>query len=554
MNLYEALEPYQQEGVKFIMKHDKCGLFYEVGTGKTIITVTGFVALANKGQLPNGHILVIAPKPIARSSWIKELKKWHIPANIVSLVVDYDPERYKREYEVWKAKMDIISVVKSTYPDPCDLKKNKGITVNGVHYPPGKFLKPHATTASAEYKPDPRKPPYDRPLTPEKRLELYEGIATHAPAFYFINQEMIVDLIEWHIRNKRRWPFPTMVIDELHNFKGYKTVRFKTLKLVMPFVKRFVGLTGTPVPNNLQDLWAEMYLIDNGVRLGRFISHYRQAYFTPGRCDDQGRPYEFNIIPGKEQEIYDKISDVVISAKNINAKLPPVTIHDIDCYMDDDEMQIYKTMMKERVLDVMTANGEVSVTADNAAVLAGKLAQMASGTLYTVKGDNTKYVKIHDKKLEMLKYVIDNTSSPIIVAYRFVSDCNEIMKYLINEKYHVEICDGSPDMQDRWNNGEIPVMLLQPASMSEGLNIQDGGHTFVWYTVPDSLKSYIQTNGRLCRTGQKYPVVIHRFLTKGTIDHRIAASLNKKEMTQEELMSAVRLAIQDNGDYDYDAP
>ena len=151
----------------------------------------------------------------------------------------------------------------------------------------------------------------------------------------------------------------------------------------------------------------------------------------------------------------------------------------------------------------------------------------------------------------MLQYIIDNTDSPVLVAYRFVSDCNEIRKYLTDRQYHVEICDGSPDMQDRWNAGQIPVMLLQPASTSEGINIQFGGHTLVWYTVPDSLKNYIQVNGRLVRDGQKYPVMIHRLLTKGTIDHRIADNLNRKDETQDALINAVKMTLADDGEDTY---
>lgn len=550
MNLYTLLRPHQQEGVKFILKHPKCGLFFPVGHGKTPTVLVSLIALANKHEI-KGHILVVAPKPIARSTWINELKKWKIPANIVSLVVQYDPVRYQNELKAWKEKMDLINKVKAIYPDPCDLKKNKGVTVDGVHYPPGKFLKPHATTTSAEYKTDPKKPPRDRPLEKEDRLQLYEEIAGHAPAFYFINQELVTDLIEWHIKNKRPWSFKTVIIDELHNFKSYKSVRFKAMKLVSPYITRFIGLTGTPVPNNLQDLWPQIYLMDGGQRLGKNITAYRNAFFNPGRCDNNGHPYEWNIKDGMEQVIYDKIKDLVISTKSNNIHLPPVTINDIDCYMSEEEMNLYKQLRKEKVLDLQTQQGTVTITAANAAVLSGKLAQMASGTLYTKQGDNTEYLKIHSQKLEMLQYIIDNTDSPVLVAYRFVSDCNEIRKYLTDRQYHVEICDGSPDMQDRWNAGQIPVMLLQPASTSEGINIQFGGHTLVWYTVPDSLKNYIQVNGRLVRDGQKYPVMIHRLLTKGTIDHRIADNLNRKDETQDALINAVKMTLADDGEDTY---
>ena len=537
------LHDYQEFAKQFLLKTPKAGLFLDVGFGKTLTTLDTLKDLGINGLIA-GHILLIAPKAIARSTWIDEMDKWGIHANIVSLIVDYDPERYEREMAEWKEKVDLIKKVQAIYPDPCDLKKNKGVIVDGVKYPPSKFLKPKATETNAEYKPMPKIPPRDRPLDKEQRLQRYAEIETHEPAFYFINRELICDLIDWHIANKKPWPFPTVVIDELQSFKSYNAQRFKSMKLVMPFVTRFIGLTGTPVPNGLEDLWPEIYLMDGGKRLGKNITAYRNQFFVPGLTIDRN-VVRWDLRPGADKIIYNLIDDLVISIKNPNLKLPPVTYNNITVYMDSDEMEIYKTLAKESVIDLMEDENVTTVEAVNPAILKAKLKQMASGTLYTEKSESGKsktdhkYTVIHQHKLEHLEYIINNTGSPVLVAYHFVSDQKEILKYLRDRDIDVQMFDGSPDMQAKWNRGEIPVMLLQPQSCGHGINIQNGGHTLVWYTVPDSLESYIQVNGRLYRQGQKNPVVIHHLLTAGTVDKSLLKSLDNKTAEEQALLDAV---------------
>ena len=289
------------------MSHCKAGLFLDVGFGKTLTTLATLLELAQKGEL-HGHILIIAPKAIARSTWIDEMAKWGIQAMTVSLIVN---------------------------------SKGKNLTKN-------------------------------------KRLELYQEIETHKPAFYFINRELITDLVNWHLDNKKKWPFPTVIIDELQSFKSYSSQRFKALKKIEPQITRFIGLTGTPVPNGLMDLWPEIYLMDGGARLGPNITAYRTTFFDPGLVV-KNHVVSWNIKPGAEAEIYRRISDLVISVKNPNLKLPDVTYNDVYCYMTDDETALYKTLMKESVLELQNIRGDsFLVEASNAAVLSAKLSQMAS--------------------------------------------------------------------------------------------------------------------------------------------------------------------------------
>lgn len=464
------LRNYQITARDFLIKTPKAGLFLDVGFGKTLTTLSALKELSAQKQL-HGHVLVIAPKAIARSTWIDEMAKWGIKANIVSLIVN-----------------------------------EKG-----------------------------------KQLSRAKRLELYGAIETHKPAFYFINREMICDLVKWHDQNKKDWPFPTIIIDELQSFKSYKAERFKAIKSVMPYTKRFIGLTGTPIPNGLMDLWAEIYMMDGGKRLGKNITRYRNTFFDPGLVIDNN-VVRWNIKPGAEEEIYKRISDLVISIKNPDIKLPALTYNNIYCHMSDEEKKQYKTLMKEKVLDVKDSKGNSStITAVNAAVLSAKLRQMASGTLYI--NENKEYVVIHKHKLETLEYIINNTSSPVLVAYYFKSDKDQIIDYLTKAKINAQKFDGSPEMIHEWNKGNIPVMLLQPKSCGHGINIQDGGHTLVWYTIPDDLESYIQVIGRLYRQGQKYPVVVHHLLTEGTVDPRILKNTQNKNISEQALIDAVSAAI-----------
>ena len=213
--------------------------------------------------------------------------------------------------------------------------------------------------------------------------------------------------------------------------------------------------------------------------------------------------------------------------------------------MNAEEKAMYKTLMKEQILSLKTENGDnVDITAANAAVLSAKLSQIASGTLYT--DSNLNYTVVHQRKLEQLEYIINNTNSPVLVAYHFKSDKDQIIKYLTDKKLDVRSFDGTPEMIHEWNTGAIPIMLLQPESAGHGINIQDGGHTLIWYTLSWSLESYIQTCGRLNRQGQKHPVVIHHLLTADTIDNHILAAINKKDISERELMDAVSATIIDS--------
>ena len=341
------------------------------------------------------------------------------------------------------------------------------------------------------------------------------------------------------INKKPVWCFPTVIIDELQSFKSHDSIRFKALKSVSNCITRFIGLTGTPTPKGPMDLWAEIYLMDNGKRLGKNITAYRNTFFLPGRIVN-GYPIEWIPKPDAEQEIYNRIKDLVISLKNTNLTLPPITYNNIFVYLSDGESKVYKKLLKTQVLAF--DNGD-KIVAQNAAVLTAKLSQMASGAIYT--NENHDYKIIHKHKLEQCEYIINNTDSPVLIAYHFKSDKEMLLNYFKDTDIKVHVFDGSPEMIHKWNNKELPVMLIQPASAGHGLNLQQGGHTLIWYTMPWSLEAYLQTNARLYRQGQTEHVMIHHLLAYNTIDTHILDVLEKKDASEQALLDAVLQTIEE---------
>lgn len=475
----KELPAYQEYAANFIVNTPRCALFFDMGLGKTRITLEALSRI----KLP-GHVLIVAPKNIARSTWLDEIKKWDYKFNVQSLLVD---------------------------------EKGKDLTKNARH-------------------------------------KLYlEAYTNKTPTIYFINREKIPDIVENApvIDGYPRWCFPIVVIDESQSFKSYNSQRFKSIKEILSCTERFIELTGTPTPNGLMDLWPQIYMLDGGQRLGPTITSYRNEFFIP-TLYVQNHPVQWAPKQGAEKRIYDAISPLVISMKNTAIKLPALTINDIPIHMSNLEMRTYKKLMKEKVIEF----GNEEITAANAAVLSNKLRQMASGALYlqyddaTVKTNGVRpYVVIHQRKLEQCEYIINNTNSPVLIAYEFHSDMDMLLQYFsIQHKKDSsvpvpEVFDGSPEMIARWNRREIKVMMIQPQSAGHGLNIQAGGHTLIWFSMPWSLEHYEQTNARLYRQGQTEPVVIHRLLTLDTVDGDIAHALEKKDCVQENLLKAVKAAI-----------
>lgn len=345
---------------------------------------------------------------------------------------------------------------------------------------------------------------------------------------YIINRENV----DWLV-NKSRVPFEfdMVVIDELSSFKSHQSKRFKSLLKVRPFIKRIVGLTGTPSSNGLMDLWAQFRILDMGKRLGRYITHYRSAYFLPDKRSAD-RIFTYKPADGAEEMIYERISDITISMKSADfLKLPECIINEVPVYMNEKEQRIYETFKADMVARI---KGE-EIDAANAAVLSGKLLQMANGCIYD---EEKRALKIHDRKLDALEDLIESANGkPLLIAYWFQHDLQRI-----KERFTVREIKSSKDIAD-WNDGKIPVAAIHPASAGHGLNLQSGGSTLVWFGLTWSLELYQQCNARLHRQGQSETVVIHHIITKGTIDEDVMAALVRKEKIQNALINAVKARI-----------
>ena len=346
---------------------------------------------------------------------------------------------------------------------------------------------------------------------------------------YIINRENVQWLIE---KSGIPFDFDMVVVDELSSFKNYQSKRFKALMKARPKVKRMVGLTGTPSSNGLMDLFAEFKLLDMGKRLGRFIGQYRSTYFPPDKRNGQV-VFSYKLLPGAEDEIYRKISDISISMKSTDhLQMPELISSQYEVQLSDAERKRYEELKKELVLQLPDGD----VTAANAATLTMKLSQMANGAIYS---DDGTVLPIHDRKLDALEDIIESANGkPVLVAYWFRHDLLRI-----RQRFTVREIKTSQDIAD-WNAGAIPVAVIHPASAGHGLNLQQGGSTLVWFGLTWSLELYQQTNARLWRQGQTAgTVVIQHIITKGTIDGRILKALKEKNKTQAALIDAVRASL-----------
>ena len=352
---------------------------------------------------------------------------------------------------------------------------------------------------------------------------------------YIINRENV----QWLVSESGiPFDFDMVVVDELSSFKNHQTKRFRALMKARPKVKRIVGLTGTPSSNGLMDLWAEFRLLDMGERLGKFIGQYRTQYFLPDKRNGQV-VFSYKPLPGAEEKIYGKISDITISMKATDhLKMPELVNSRYTVYLSEEEMERYGELKKELVLQLPDGD----ITAANAASLSGKLSQMANGAVYS---DAEDVITIHDRKLDALEDIIEAANGkPVLVAYWFRHDLERITERLHKLKIPALRLDTDGSIQ-RWNAGEIPVALIHPASAGHGLNLQAGGSTLVWFGLTWSLELYQQTVERLWRQGQESKtVVVQHIITKGTIDERIMAALSEKDTTQAALIDAVKADLQ----------
>ena len=345
---------------------------------------------------------------------------------------------------------------------------------------------------------------------------------------YLINRENVDWLIN---KSGYSFDFDMVVIDELSSFKSYQAKRFRSLLKVRPKVKRIVGLTGTPSSNGLMDLWAAFRLLDFGERLGRYITQYRMNFFVPDKRNQQ-IIFSYKPKPGAEDAIYQQISDITISMKSADfLQMPKCVINEVEVKLSEKEKIIYDELKREMVVSL----GEEEIDASNAATLSGKLLQMANGAIYN---EEKSVLHIHDRKLDALEDLIEGANGkPVLIAYWYKHDLNRI-----KQRFPVREIQTSKDILD-WNNGNVSLAAIHPASAGHGLNLQSGGSTLIWFGLTWSLELYQQTNARLWRQGQTSTVIIHHIISKDTIDEDVMKALKKKDKVQGNLIDAVKARI-----------
>ncbi len=361
------------------------------------------------------------------------------------------------------------------------------------------------------------------------REQRFAALAREAD-IYVINRENVVWLVE---TLGAEWDFDMVIVDELSSFKNHRAKRFRALRKVRPLIKRLIGLTGTPVPNGYMDLWAEVYLLDRGERLGKTITQYRNQYFysvmLPGF-------QLYKLRAGAEDEINERVADICLSmkAKDYLKMEEPLRI-DVPVVLSNREMGRYKTMERDAVLAVM----DHEIVGINAAAVTTKLLQMANGAVYDDRG---QVAHIHDQKLERLAELVEGANGrPVLVFYSFKHDRDRIKQHL---KIEVRELQTPQDIED-WNAGKIPILLAHPASCGHGLNLQGGGNIIIWFGLPWSLELYQQANARLHRQGQAEGVVIYHLIAEGTVDEEVLRALQGKGRTQEEFLEAIKARIRE---------
>ncbi|WAX06042.1 hypothetical protein BD26P3_00043 [Phocaeicola phage BD26P3] len=449
----DNLHEYQLRAVEHIEENPYCGLFLDMGLGKSVSTLTAILDLLEGCVI--SKVLVIAPKRVAQTTWKDEINNWEHLKGLRLSVIDGNADQRRAAMMV---DADIYTISRDNI---CWL------------------------------------------------VQEYGGV---------------------------RLPYDLVVIDELSSFKNHASKRFKALRKVRKFIPRVVGLTGTPSPNSLIDLWSQMYLIDEGQRLGKSIGRYRDEFFTAG---SRNGDIVYNYVPKApaeetEQKISTRISDICLSmtAEDYLRMPDKIMIYDT-VEMDEKDYKRYKEFERERILELIDSDEPLS--AASAAALSNKLQQFANGAVYD---SERNVMQVHDQKIEKLKELVEAANgNPVLVAYSFKHDLDKITEAL--KEYKPVKLQTPADIQ-RWNEGKIQVLITHPASAGHGLNLQKGGNTIIWYGNTWSLELYLQFNARLYRQGQKKPVYIHHIVTKGTVDEKIIRSLGGKKDTQDGLMNCIK--------------
>lgn len=451
---------YQQTAIKWIIDNPRCGLFLDMGLGKTVSTLTAMQQLMDDCEI--SRTLVVAPKKVAETTWTTEAQKWdHLKSLKVAKVMGTEKQRKLALAE----KADVYVIGRDSF-----------VWLVGI----------------------------------------FGGML----------------------------PFDVLVIDELTSFKSSKSNRFKAMRMATPTAKRVIGLTGTPAPNGLIDLWAQMYCIDMGERLGRSVTKYRETYFETHKWNNI--IVRCNVKKGYDEVIYKKIADICLSmqAKDY-LQLPDLINHTIKVQLSTATMRAYTKFEREKVLQFQDEHqGETAnVLAQSAAGLMNKLSQFANGAIYD---EDRNVHNVHDEKLDRLAEIIEAANgNSVLVFYQYKHDAARIAEKF--KGYRVKVYTDEKQLIE-WNAGQVDILLAHPASTAFGLNMQDGGHYIVWFGTGWNLELYQQANARLHRQGQQYPVQVYNLVCSGTVDERAVTALENKKGVQQGLLDSLNYLIRKHSD------
>lgn len=451
--IYRPYE-YQRTATRWILQHPRCGLFLDMGLGKTVSTLTAVQQMIDDCEIEK--VLVVAPKKVAETTWTTEAAKWeHLAGLRVVKVMGTEKQRRL----ALESPGDVYVIGRDSFVWLCGI---------------------------------------------------YGGML----------------------------PFDVLVIDELTSFKSSKSQRFKAMRIATPTVSRVIGLTGTPAPNGLVDLWAQMYCLDMGDRLGKSVTRYKETYFDVHKWNNI--EVRATCKPGCEKLIRDKIADICLSmqAKDY-LQLPDLLVHTERVELSKAIMDKYSQFEKEKVLEFKAEHGSepANVLANSAAGLMNKLSQFANGAVYD---EDRNVHEIHDEKLDRLAELVEAANSPVLVFYQYKHDIDRIAKKL--KGYRVVAYEGEAQLLE-WNAGKIDVLLAHPASTAYGLNMQQGGHYIVWFGTGWNLELYQQANARLHRQGQQHPVTVYKLLCSHTVDERANAALESKKGVQQSLLDSLNYLL-----------
>ena len=360
------------------------------------------------------------------------------------------------------------------------------------------------------------------------------ALATPAD-IYVINRDNVAWLVDYY---QHAWPFDMVVLDESSSFKNQQSKRWKKLKAVRPHITRIVELTGTPAPQDLLDLWPQVFLLDQGQRLGRTVGSFRERYFTPDKRNAT-TVFTYKAREGTEQAVKELLSDICISMKAADyLTLPDMIAHDIPVVLEPKAAKAYRELEKDMLLQV---GPDEVVTAGTAAVLTNKLLQLCNGAVY---GEDHQVHPLHDCKLEAFMELLEQLNGQhALVFYTYQHDRDRLLAAMARTGRRVRVFAGPRDA-DAWNAGQVDVLLAHPASCAYGLNLQQGGHHIVWFGLNWSLELVQQANARLHRQGQNEPVIVHRLIVQGGMDEDVVAALESKDAVQESLLASLKARIE----------